>query len=158
MSQPKTAGRLARAVDLLQSKALGLQPVRTRYTVDRGLRVPTRDGAVLVSDHYAPTGVALGTVLIRTPYGRGLPVSFVRICDVDTRGRSWNVSETFRKLDGPGKLVAETSPCAHRFLAGHRIRLQISGGAYPRFDRNPNSVDYLIDCGDSSLHLPTGIL
>ncbi|HEV7975314.1 CocE/NonD family hydrolase [Amycolatopsis sp.] len=81
---------------------------------------------------------------------------FVRVCDVDTRGRSWNVSETFHKLDGPGKAVVETSPCAHRFRAGHRIRLQISGGAYPRYDRNPNSVSYLIDCGDSSLHLPTG--
>lgn len=75
MSHPRAAGRLARAVDLLQSRVLGLPPVRTRYTVDRGLRVPTQDGAVLVSDHYAPVESALGTVLIRTPYGRGLPVS-----------------------------------------------------------------------------------
>lgn len=30
-------------------------------------------------------------------------------------------------------------PTAHRFGAGHRIRLQISGGAFPRFARNPGT-------------------
>jgi predicted acyl esterase len=27
-------------------------------------------------------------------------------------------------------------PCAHRLQAGHRLRLQVSGGAHPRFGRN----------------------
>ena len=27
-------------------------------------------------------------------------------------------------------------PSAHRFAAGHRIRLQVSGGAHPRYARN----------------------
>jgi predicted acyl esterase len=28
---------------------------------------------------------------------------------------------------------------AHRFGRGHRIRLQVAGGAYPRFARNPGN-------------------
>ncbi len=51
---------------------------------------------------------------------------------------------------GPGlkALVAhETAsdlwPTAHRFLAGHRIRLQVSSGAHPRFARNPGTGEPL---------------
>ncbi|MEV6644139.1 CocE/NonD family hydrolase [Amycolatopsis sp. NPDC051371] len=75
LSEPKTAGPLARAVDRLQSKAFGLGPARNRYTVERGLEVPTRDGALLVTDHYAPVTAGHGTVLVRSPYGRGVPES-----------------------------------------------------------------------------------
>ena len=31
------------------------------------------------------------------------------------------------------------SATAHRFAAGHRLRLQVSGGAHPRFARNTGS-------------------
>jgi putative CocE/NonD family hydrolase len=56
--------------------AVPLPAPRNAYVVERGLRTPTRDGFVLVSDHYAPAdpGPGSGTILIRTPYGRGLPV------------------------------------------------------------------------------------
>jgi predicted acyl esterase len=30
-------------------------------------------------------------------------------------------------------------PTAHRFAAGHRIRLQMSSGAHPRYARNPGT-------------------
>ena len=30
-------------------------------------------------------------------------------------------------------------PIAHRFAAGHRIRLQVSSGAHPRYARNPGT-------------------
>lgn len=30
-------------------------------------------------------------------------------------------------------------PIGHRFAAGHRIRLQISSGAHPRYARNPGT-------------------
>jgi uncharacterized protein len=35
------------------------------------------------------------------------------------------------------------SATAHRFRAGHRIRLQISGGAHPRFARNTGTGEPL---------------
>lgn len=31
------------------------------------------------------------------------------------------------------------SSTAHRFAAGHRIRLQVSGGAHPRYARSPGT-------------------
>jgi putative CocE/NonD family hydrolase len=30
-------------------------------------------------------------------------------------------------------------PTAHRFKAGHRIRVQVSSGAFPRYARNPGT-------------------
>jgi uncharacterized protein len=68
---------------------------------------------------------------------------FVRLCDVDEKGRSMNVTDRIVRC-GPGdttpgqaRAVRVTlDPTAYRFLAGHRIRLQVSGGAHPRFARN----------------------
>ena len=63
---------------------------------------------------------------------------FVRISEVDARGRSRNVSDGFRRYsaipDGPIRL--ELDPVAHRFSAGARIRVVITGGSHPRFARN----------------------
>jgi putative CocE/NonD family hydrolase len=70
---------------------------------------------------------------------------FVRLCDVDPRGRSVNFSDGMLRIDpatAPGEpttLRFELDPCAHRLRAGHRLRLQISGGAHPRFFRNPGT-------------------
>ena len=56
---------------------LGLPRATTRYTVRR-VRVPMRDGIDLVADHYAPTtSNPAGTLLVRGPYGRGLPFALV---------------------------------------------------------------------------------
>jgi hypothetical protein len=65
---------------------------------------------------------------------------FVRLCDVDEKGRSHNVTDALQRLDPerqePHTVRLELSPCAHRVLSGHRLRLQISGGAHPRYARN----------------------
>jgi hypothetical protein len=53
--------------------ALWLRLSMPRYViqVERGLRVPARDGTVLVCDHYAPLDVSdAPTILVRSPYGR----------------------------------------------------------------------------------------
>ena len=84
---------------------------------------------------------------------------FARLCDVDPRGRSRNVCDGIVRCDAvspgpvspgpvspgpvsPGPVSPMTVPMsatAHRFAAGHRLRLQISGGAHPRFARNTGS-------------------
>ena len=89
---------------------------------------------------------------------------FARLCDVDPRGRSRNVCDGIIRhrpaapgTAEPGGTVepAETeepgaatepeavtvpmSATAYRFAAGHRLRLQVSGGAHPRFARNTGS-------------------
>ncbi|MEU7902975.1 CocE/NonD family hydrolase [Actinoplanes sp. NPDC049118] len=65
-----------RIADRVLSRLLGLPPARNGYTVDHGLRIPMRDGVDLRADHYSPqTRDPRGTVLVRTPYGRGFPES-----------------------------------------------------------------------------------
>jgi putative CocE/NonD family hydrolase len=66
-----------RAVDGLAGRVLGLPPARTGYAVTRGLRVPMRDGVTLAADLYSPTSHAQGTLLVRGPYGRGMPSSLL---------------------------------------------------------------------------------
>jgi uncharacterized protein len=64
---------------------------------------------------------------------------FVRLCDVDTRGRSRNVCDGLVSLSGADQLGCASVrmwPTAHRFRQGHRIRVQVSSGAFPRYARN----------------------
>jgi putative CocE/NonD family hydrolase len=39
----------------------------------------------------------------------------------------------------PARYIIELSHIAHRFAAGHRIRLEVSSSNFPRFDANPNT-------------------
>lgn len=68
---------------------------------------------------------------------------FARLCDVDARGRSTNICDGLSRLrtadQEPSEITVPMSSTAHRFATGHRIRLQISGGAHPRYARNPGT-------------------
>jgi uncharacterized protein len=70
---------------------------------------------------------------------------FARICDVSPSGVSTNITDTIlrirpglieRDANGIMKIELTLHTCAHRFARGHRLRLQISSGAHPRFARN----------------------
>jgi uncharacterized protein len=63
---------------------------------------------------------------------------FVRLCDVDERGRSINVSDDLVTVrpDGISEVTVQLSPTAYVFRRGHRLRVQVSAGAFPRFARN----------------------
>ncbi|MEH3142937.1 MAG: CocE/NonD family hydrolase [Mycobacterium kyogaense] len=62
------------AVTSRLSSLLHVPPPSTEVDVERGLRVPMRDGVDLVADHYAPrSGAPAGTLLVRGPYGRAWP-------------------------------------------------------------------------------------
>jgi uncharacterized protein len=64
---------------------------------------------------------------------------FVRISEVDAKGRSRNVSDGFVRLDperAGGVVRLELDAVSHRFAAGSRIRLLIAGGSLPRWERN----------------------
>lgn len=73
---------------------------------------------------------------------------FVRVLDVDPKGRSRNVSDLMRRLDpaaGTRRALQLTlDPCAHQFGAGHRIRLLVAGGSFPRYSRNTGTGDPLL--------------
>ena len=66
---------MSRATDGLATRLLGLPPVTTDYTVSRDIRVPMGDGVELAADLYQPRSDAVGTLLIRGPYGRHLPLA-----------------------------------------------------------------------------------
>ncbi|PWU56695.1 peptidase S15 [Micromonospora sp. S4605] len=77
---------------------------------------------------------------------------FVRLCDVDRRGRSWNVCDGLVRIEpgryptdpaGVVRVPVELWPTAHRFASGHRLRVQVSGGAHPRYARNPGTGEPL---------------
>lgn len=61
---------------------------------------------------------------------------FARLCDVDEAGRSVNVCDGLLRIGAGGIITVAMSSTAHRFAPGHRIRLQLSGGAHPRYARN----------------------
>ena len=70
---------------------------------------------------------------------------FVRLCDVEPAGKSMSITDGFVRLrpgspaaaaDGVVEVVVALRPTAYRVRAGHRLRVQVSGGAYPRFARN----------------------
>ena len=105
----------------------------------------TSDPLVAGTDVVGPVAA---TIFART--SRQHADVFVRVCDVAPDGVSRNVVDGIRRLDprtvpGPGVsagedgvLAAEVElfPTAYRVPAGHRIRVQVSGGAFPRFARN----------------------
>ena len=74
---------------------------------------------------------------------------FVRISEVDVRGRSRNVSDGYRRLvntpdkqNGEEMVSVELDAIAHRFRAGSRIRLVIAGGWFPRYARNLGTLEH----------------
>lgn len=97
---------------------------------------------------------------------------FVRISEVDERGRSRNVSDGYLCGTPDSRDVRiELDAIAHRFRAGSRIRVLIAGGSHPRFARNLGTGEPLIsgrglatathtvhlgDGGTSRLVLPAG--
>ncbi len=77
---------------------------------------------------------------------------FARLCDVDPSGRSMNICDGLLRLRpgrpapepaGHRRVVIDLWPTAYRFRRGHRVRLQVSSGAHPRFARNLGSGEPL---------------
>jgi putative CocE/NonD family hydrolase len=83
----------------------------------------------------------MGSPLVELAYETDNPHAdfFVRLCEVGTDGRSINVSDGFTRLEAGrprGSTQLRLDAIAHRFNRGVRIRLQVSGGAHPRYARN----------------------
>jgi putative CocE/NonD family hydrolase len=65
---------------------------------------------------------------------------FVRLCDVGTEGVSRNICDGLQRVkmasSAPQCVRVKLWPTAYRVLTGHRLRVQISSGAFPRWARN----------------------
>ena len=103
------------------------------------------DVLVFSSDPLGEPVEILGEVAAEVFLTRDNPYAdlFVRLCDVDPRGRSLNVCDGIVRLTDADPLTGTVRVslvgAAHRFGRGHRIRLQVAGGAFPRFARNPGN-------------------
>jgi len=93
--------------------------------------------------------VITGPVTVELFAGSSRPHTdfFARLCDVGQDGTSVNITDGIRRLDDvterPGPVTIELWSTAHQFRPGHRIRLQVSSGAHPRYARNPGSGEPL---------------
>jgi putative CocE/NonD family hydrolase len=81
---PPSAGE--RLLDRVATELSGLPRVTTDYTVARGIRIPTRDGIELEADLYRPRPDAIGTLLVRGPYGRSLALALLQVRIFAARG------------------------------------------------------------------------
>ncbi|AEA24277.1 hydrolase CocE/NonD family protein [Pseudonocardia dioxanivorans CB1190] len=121
---------------LLDPKASGV--------VDNGPLEARADVVTFTGEALTETVEVAGTIVVELAHRSDNPHAdlFVRICDVDERGRSFNVTDGFARLtdaDREQVVRVELAGTAHRFGPGHRIRLQVSGGAHPRLARNLGS-------------------
>lgn len=96
-------------------------------------------GHVLPADMYV-----VGTPVVELSHAADIPHVdlFVRVSEVNARGRSHNVSDGYQRVTAtpePGRIRIELDAMAHRFRRGSRIRLLVAGGAHPRFGRNPGT-------------------
>ena len=83
---------------------------------------------------------------------------FARLCDVHPDGRSMNICDGITRQRGDHlpsgdageirKITVDLGHTAHEFRPGHRIRLQISSGAHPRFARNTGTGEPLATARD----------
>ena len=123
-----------------------LKPVLDNRRLESRADVVTFTGAPLET-----TVEAIGPVRVELCARASEPYFdlFARVCDVDPRGRSWNVCDALASVapdrfehseqDDVWRVQFDLWPMAHRFAAGHRIRLQVSSGAHPRYVRNPGT-------------------
>ena len=78
----------------------------------------------------------------------------VKLIDVDTDGRAWNLDETIQRArwregydrppvwmekDKVYKITLGPMQTSNFFAAGHRVRIEVSSSNFPRFDRNLNT-------------------
>ncbi len=79
---------------------------------------------------------------------------FGRLCDVHPDGRSYNICDGLFRVepgkgepqpDGTLKIEVDMTATAYYFKIGHRIRLQVSSGAHPRWSRNTGSGEPVLE-------------
>jgi putative CocE/NonD family hydrolase len=123
-----------------------LKPIRDNRQLEARADVVTFTGPPLEA-----TLEAIGPVRVELAARASEPYFdlFARVCDVDLSGRSLNVCDALASVapgrfehseeDDVWRVQFELWPMAHRFASGHRIRLQVSSGAHPRYVRNPGT-------------------
>lgn len=68
-----------------------------------------------------------------------------RLCDVDPDGRSFNLTDGIFRIvsdaDQAQEIEIDLWSTSNVFLAGHRLRVQVTNSSFPRWDRNLSTGD-----------------
>jgi putative CocE/NonD family hydrolase len=124
----------------------GVRMTRDSGRVDNTALETRADVLTYTTDVLDEDVEVIGEVSAEIWFRSSLPCAdvFVRLCDVDPSGLSSNVCDGLTSLSDADELSCATIrlwPTAHRFKRGHRIRVQVSSGAFPRYARNPGTGD-----------------
>lgn len=109
---------------------------------DDGALAQRADTVVFIAEPLSADVYLLGTPVIELMQSCDNPNRdvFVRISEIDARGRSRNISDGFQRLtsdsENPGSLRLELDAVGHRLRAGSQIQVLIAGGCHPRYARN----------------------
>jgi putative CocE/NonD family hydrolase len=123
--------------------------------VDNAAHEGRADVAVFRSDPLTEAFTIAGEPVARIRFRSSQPSAdvFVRICDVHPDGRSMTVCDGIRRVGGAAAAATDPEPdedgfrqvtvplwpAFHQFAVGHRVSVQVSSGAHPRYARNPGS-------------------
>lgn len=122
----------------------GVRMTRDSGKVDNTKLEARRDVLTYTTDTLETDVEVIGDVNAHIWFSSSLPYAdvFVRLCDVTPQGRSYNVCDGLTSLTDADELQSVSVmmwPTAYRFKRGHRIRIQVSSGAFPRYARNPGT-------------------
>lgn len=99
----------------------------------------------------ALTIIGRGQVSLQLQYEDAAPATVVaKLADVDPDGRSVFITTGVGSAPAGGNegaVVIELAPTSYEIAAGHRLRLMIANGDFPRLWPDPNPVELLVRCG-----------
>jgi putative CocE/NonD family hydrolase len=122
---------------------LGLGP--GRGPLDQALVESRSDVLVFTSDVLEEDLEVTGRIRVRLHVQSSAPSTdwVARLCDVDPAGRSLNLSDGILRMDSGAdeaqEIVIDLWSTSNVFLAGHRLRVQVTNSCFPRWDRNLNT-------------------
>lgn len=134
------------------------------YSVDNTALELRSDVVTYTSEPFAKAADIIGAVSADLYVSSTAPSAdfFVRLCDVDVNGISKNICDGLQRVsieavNSPQRVHVELWPTAYRIAPGHRLRVQISSGAFPRWARNLGSTDPIatateLRCAIQSIH------
>jgi putative CocE/NonD family hydrolase len=124
---------------------LGLGP--GRGPIDQAVVESRPDVLVFTSEVLEQDLEVTGRLRVRLHVQSSAPSTdwVARLCDVDPDGRSVNLCDGIVRLDSGADEAREIEidlwSTSNVFLAGHRLRVQITNSCFPRWDRNLNTGD-----------------
>ncbi len=113
-------------------RTFGWEPALVPGCFDQSDRERRADVATFTTDPLSETLFAAGPIDLVLECDNSEGMVFVMVSDVDLGGRSWNVADGVAAVvSGPTEV--RLGQLAHVFRRGHRVRVSVSFGAYPRY-------------------------